>query len=57
MLAPGRRVIRRFKPSLQVLYDLQGPHLIGRESDLLSFDWLDVFALFAPILIVIVYGP
>jgi len=30
-----------FKPSLRVTRDAEGPHMIGRESDLLRFDWLD----------------
>jgi len=31
--------------------------VIGRESDLLRFDWLDFLARFAPILNVNVYRP
>ena len=37
-------------PSLRVCRDPQGRHVIGRESDLLPFHWLDFLALFAPIL-------
>jgi hypothetical protein len=41
-------------PTLRRSEDL---HVIGQESDLLRFDWLDILARFAPILFVIVYGP
>jgi len=30
------------KPSLRVVNDPEGPHMIGRESDLLRCDWLDL---------------
>jgi len=30
------------KPRLRVFEDPQGPHVIGRESDSLRFDWLDL---------------
>jgi len=31
-----------FKPSLRVTRNAEGPHMIGRESDSLRFDWLDL---------------
>jgi len=46
-----------FKPSLRVTRHAEGPHVIGRERDLLRFDWLDFVARFAPILNVNVNGP
>jgi len=30
------------KPSLRVSANAEGPHVIGRESDLLKFNWLDI---------------
>ena len=33
-----------FKSSLRVRSDAEGPHVIGREKDLLRFDWLDFLA-------------
>jgi hypothetical protein len=40
---------RLLKPSLRVCGDSQRPHVIGRESDSLKFDWLDFLARVAPI--------
>jgi len=40
----GVGVLGVFKPSLRVTGDAEGPHMIGRERDLLRFDWLDFLA-------------
>ena len=34
--------LRAFEPSLRVVYHAEGPHVIGRESALLSVVWLGV---------------
>jgi hypothetical protein len=58
-----RRLVQRrkpatgFKPSLRHSSVPEAPHVIGRESDLLGFDWLDVFERCAPIMFVNMYGP
>ena len=31
-----------FKSCLRVTRDAEGPHMIGRDSDSLRFDWLDL---------------
>jgi hypothetical protein len=46
-----------FKPCLRPPEGSKDPHVIGRESDVLIFDWLDFLARFAPILNVNGYGP
>ena len=51
------RYFSQLKLRLRIRRDAEGPHMIGRESNLLRFDWLDLFARFAPILNVNVYGP
>jgi len=54
LLAPS---LFALKPSLRVMRDAEGPHVIGRVRDLLRFPWLEFLARFAPILNVNVDGP